>query len=261
MKIKLLLSLTLFTAVTALNALAASPQKIELGGGGILHLYQPAKANGMAVVMCPGGGYDHLAINHEGHDMADWFNDREITYAVLQYRLPQMPCDTLPMTDAHKALDYLATNADRIGIKADKIGIMGASAGGNLASHIANTDNKVTFHILLYPVISLNNEIGHGGSRVNLLGKNPSKKIVESFSNENLVNPCSPPAFIVLSQDDKDVNPANSLLYFSRLTSNGVPAELHIFPDGGHGWGFRDSFPHKQQWLCALSAWLNKLQD
>ena len=113
---------------------------IKLPSGSTLHLYPSEKATGITVMMCPGGGYDHLAINHEGHDMARWFNSQGVTYAVLQYRLPDVPCDTLPMTDAHEALHYLSDNADELAINRQKIGIMGASAGGHLASHIANTD-------------------------------------------------------------------------------------------------------------------------
>lgn len=152
---------------------------IKLPSGSTLHLYPSEKATGITVMMCPGGGYDHLAINHEGHDMARWFNSQGVTYAVLQYRLPDVPCDTLPMTDAHEALHYLSDNADELAINRQKIGIMGASAGGHLASHIANTDTLVAFQVLLYPVISMCDEIGHGGSRLNLLGKNPTSEIIE----------------------------------------------------------------------------------
>ena len=233
---------------------------IKLPSGSTLHLYPSEKATGITVMMCPGGGYDHLAINHEGHDMARWFNSQGVTYAVLQYRLPDVPCDTLPMTDAHEALHYLSDNADEIAINRQKIGIMGASAGGHLASHIANTDTLVAFQVLLYPVISMCDEIGHGGSRLNLLGKNPTSEIIERFSNEKLVQASTSQAFIVLSADDKDVMPLNSLRYFEALQRNGVPVEMHIFPDGGHGWGFRDSFPHKRQWLDALAQWIKNIK-
>ena len=203
---------------------------IKLPSGSTLHLYPSEKATGITVMMCPGGGYDHLAINHEGHDMARWFNSQGVTYAVLQYRLPDVPCDTLPMTDAHEALHYLSDNADELAINRQKIGIMGASAGGHLASHIANTDTLVAFQVLLYPVISMCDEIGHGGSRLNLLGKNPTSEIIERFSNEKLVQASTSQAFIVLSADDKDVMPLNSLRYFEALQRNGVPVEMHIFP-------------------------------
>ena len=233
---------------------------IKLPSGSTLHLYPSEKATGITVMMCPGGGYDHLAINHEGHDMARWFNSQGVTYAVLQYRLTDVPCDNLPMTDAHEALHYLSDNADELAINRQKIGIMGASAGGHLASHIANTDTLVAFQVLLYPVISMCDEIGHGGSRLNLLGKNPTSEIIERFSNEKLVQASTSQAFIVLSADDKDVMPLNSLRYFEALQRNGVPVEMHIFPDGGHGWGFRDSFPHKRQWLDALAQWIKNIK-
>ena len=124
----------------------------------------------------------------------------------------------------------------------------------------ANTDTLVAFQVLLYPVISMCDEIGHGGSRLNLLGKNPTSEIIERFSNEKLVQASTSQAFIVLSADDKDVMPLNSLRYFEALQRNGVPVEMHIFPDGGHGWGFRDSFPHKRQWLDALAQWIKNIK-
>lgn len=133
---------------------------------------------------------------------------------------------------------------------------MGASAGGHLASHIANTDSLVAFQILLYPVISMNDSIGHGGSRVNLLGRNVTAEIKDRFSNEKLVGEWTPQAFIALSSDDKDVNPLNSITYYIELLNHDIPVEVHIYPDGGHGWGFKDSFKHKQEWLQNLSSWL-----
>lgn len=243
-----------------MSSFAAQYEKITLACGGNLYLYRPEKPNGIAIVMCPGGGYDHLAINHEGHDMADWFISQGITYGVLQYRLPVEPCDTLPMIDAHNAVKYIHDNACKLKVNCGKIGIMGASAGGHLASHIANTDSTVAFQILLYPVISMcDDNIVHGGSRVNLLGHSPTEQLKRDFSSENLISHTTPQTFIVLSADDKDVAPANSLHYLEALLNFRISAELHVYPSGGHGWGFRDTFPYKSQWLDAMRQWLNTL--
>lgn len=258
---RITLLLTLICITFGAYSCSKRVQKETLKTGGILHIYTAKESNGTMVVMCPGGGYDHLAINHEGHDMAKWFNEQGINYAVLEYRIPKEAGDTLPMIDAHEALSYLTTNADKYGIDVEKIGIMGASAGGHLASHIANTDSRIAFQILLYPVISMNDTIGHGGSRKNLLGSNVSQSTKDRYSNDKLVSATTPPAYIVLSANDRDVLPANSINYFEALNANGIPAELHIFPSGGHGWGFRDSFPHKREWLSTMAAWLKKFPN
>lgn len=258
-KLSLILSLILYFAFNGVAA-GKAPIKQTLPSGGFLHIYPAESATATAaIIMCPGGGYDHLAIRHEGHDMAQWFNEQGITYAVLEYRLPKQPGDRLPMTDAHEALSFLSANADSFGIDENKIGIMGGSAGGHLASYIANTDPNVAFQILLYPVISMNDEFGHGGSRVNLLGKETSQELRDRYSTEKMVTRSTPKAFIVLSTDDRDVSPINSLRYYEALISNGVSAELHAFPSGGHGWGFKETFPHKQEWLSTMSAWLHNL--
>lgn len=248
--------LTLLLSSVFMSA-SITPLKVNLPGGSLLHIYKaPSNNSGVTVIMCPGGGYHHLALTHEGHDMAEWFVNQGINYVVLEYRLPKTSCDTLPMIDAHEALSYLDRNAKRYGINNKKIGIMGASAGGHLASQIANTDSLVAFQILLYPVISMNDSIGHGGSRVNLLGRNVTAEIKDRFSNEKLVGEWTPQAFIALSSDDKDVNPLNSITYYIELLNHDIPVEVHIYPDGGHGWGFKDSFKHKQEWLQNLSSWL-----
>ena len=228
---------------------------IKLPSGSTLHLYPSEKATGITVMMCPGGGYDHLAINHEGHDMARWFNSQGVTYAVLQYRLPDVPCDTLPMTDAHEALHYLSDNADELAINRQKIGIMGASAGGHLASHIANTDTLVAFQVLLYPVISMNRTT-HKNSAKNLIGENPSESDVEMYTLQNRVTAETPRAFLALSCDDKTVDPVNSMDYVDALLRCRVPVTLHMYPSGGHGWGYKESFAFKRNWTDELETWL-----
>lgn len=224
-------------------------------------VYRPAKPNGIAIIMCPGGGYSHQAINHEGHDMASWFNSQGITYAVLKYRLPQGD-PMLPLSDAEQAVRILRSHAGEWNIDPAKIGIMGASAGGHLASmlstHYSDSLSRPDFQVLLYPVITMDPSFTHGGSRTNLLGKEISPELEEKYSNEKQVASSTPQAFIVLSSDDRAVPPANSLSYYSALIANKVPTTMHIYPIGGHGWGFRDSFPYKREWTGELEKWLRE---
>lgn len=228
-----------------------------------LTVYPAARPNGMAVVACPGGGYQHLAMNHEGFDMAAWFNAQGITFAVLKYRMPNGH-NEVPLSDAQEALRIMKAHAAEWNICPQKIGIMGASAGGHLASTAAthfDSDTRPAFHILLYPVISMDAAIAHAGSRKNLLGEAPSAELQAKYSNELQVAPNTPPAFIALSSDDKTVPPANSLRYYEALIAHKVSASMHIYPIGGHGWGFRDSFVYKHQWTGELEKWLRELNE
>ena len=226
-----------------------------------LAVYPAAHPNGMAIIACPGGGYQHLAMNHEGHDMAAWFNAQGITYAVLKYRMPNGH-NEVPLSDAQEAIRIMKSHAGEWKINPAQIGIMGASAGGHLASTAATHFDKETrpaFQILLYPVISMNPSVSHGGSRKNLLGESPTAQLIEKYSNELQVTPETPPAFIVLSSDDKTVPPINSTRYYEALIAHQVPATMHIDPIGGHGFGFRDSFTYKRQWTEELEKWLREL--
>ncbi len=224
----------------------------------VLLVYPAKNPNGLAVVACPGGGYTHLARYHEGSDMADWFNVQGITYAVLLYRMPQGHSD-VPLSDALQAIRTMRANSDQWGIK--KVGIMGSSAGGHLASTAAThytEDSRPDFQILFYPVISLDPEITHMGTHDNLLGKEATKKMENLYSNDLHVTPETPPAFIMHSCDDKAVPVENSLRYFRALADNSVLSTMHIYPTGGHGWGFRDSFLYKPEWTSELSFWLSR---
>lgn len=223
-------------------------------------VYTPKNPTGKTVLMCPGGGYTHQASAHEGHDMADWFNAQGITYAVLKYRLPYGD-NTIPLADAEQAMRILRKYANELGIDPNKVGIAGASAGGHLAStlatHYSSSETRPDFQILFYPVISMDANKTHMGSRNALLGENPSDELVKKYSNELQVTPDTPKAFIMLSSDDGAVPPANSIDYYTALTGNKVKVSLHAYPVGGHGWGFRDKFPYKRQWTGELEKWLN----
>lgn len=228
----------------------------------ILIVYPAPNPNGQAVIACPGGGYSYLAKYHEGADMAPWFNARGITYAVLLYRMPEQHHD-VPLSDTQQALRLLRSKADAYGIR--QVGIMGSSAGGHLASttatHFTDDATRPDFQILFYPVISLDPEITHSGTRKSLLGAKPDASLNWRYSNETQVSPATPPAFIMHSADDDVVHPDNSIRYYQALRQAGVPVELNIYPVGGHGWGFRDDFPYKDAWTGSLEVWLKNLQN
>lgn len=224
-------------------------------------VYPAPKPNGMAIIMCPGGGYWGLALRHEGHDMAAWFNTMGITYVVLKYRMPNGHCE-IPLTDAEQAIRLVRKHAAEWGVNPHRVGIMGASAGGHLAASLAtlysSEATRPDFQILFYPVISMVKEITHEGSRVNLIGSNPSQELVDKYSLEKQVTAHTPQAFIMLSTDDDTVLPLNSIGYYLTLREHKVPVCLFSYPTGGHGWGFRDNFTYKRQWTGELEKWLRE---
>ncbi|MBK7713582.1 MAG: alpha/beta hydrolase [Bacteroidales bacterium] len=228
------------------------------------------KANGTAVVICPGGGYHVLLMTREGCDIAREFNKLGIAAFVLKYRLPDdkiMPDKSIgPLQDAQRAISLVRERAAEWNIKSDRIGIMGFSAGGHLAAtagtHFehALTEDKTgisirpDFMILVYPVISLSDSLGHIGSREYLLGKNPSEKQIRYFSNELQVTKTTPPAFIILAGDDTVVKPENSFRFYNALRMNGVASEMHIYAAGEHGFLKTPPF---EEWFGRCAFWLN----
>ena len=223
-----------------------------------LTIYPAKNPNGQAIVACPGGGYAGIAVTHEGHDMAAWFNTQGITYAVLHYRMPYGKHE-IPLSDAHQAIRYMRKHADQWGIK--QLGIMGSSAGGHLASTAAThftEETRPDFQILFYPVVTMS-DYTHQGSKDNLLGKNPSEELVKLYSNELQVNENTPPAFIMHSSDDTVVPVLNSINYYLAMCKHGVPASMHFYPVGGHGWGYNETFPYKSQWKAEMEKWLREI--
>ena len=223
-----------------------------------LTIYPAKNPNGQAIVACPGGGYAGIATTHEGHDMATWFNTQGITYAVLHYRMPYGKHE-IPLSDAHQAIRYMRKNAEKWGIK--QLGIMGSSAGGHLASTAAthfDADTRPDFQILFYPVVTMT-DYTHQGSKDNLLGKNPSEELVKLYSNELQVTEQTPPAFIMHSSNDDAVPVLNSINYYLALCKHGVWSSMHLYPVGGHGWGYNESFPYKTQWKDELEKWLREI--
>lgn len=223
-----------------------------------LTIYPASKPNGQAIIACPGGGYAGIATTHEGHDMATWFNTQGITYAVLHYRMPYGKHE-IPLSDAHQAIRYMRKHASQWSI--NQIGIMGSSAGGHLASTAAThftEDTRPDFQILFYPVVTMS-DYTHQGSKDNLLGKNPTDELVHLYSNEMQVNAQTPPAFIMHSSDDTVVPVANSINYYMNMVKQGVMATMHLYPIGGHGWGYNENFPYKSQWKNELEKWLMEI--
>lgn len=235
-----------------------------------LYVYQPAKPTGTAVIICPGGGYAILAIDKEGHNVAKRFQEMGITAFVLKYRLPSdliMKDKTMgPLQDALQAIYLVRKNAVSFGIDPNRVGIMGFSAGGHLASSasthyadmkIENQENislRPNFSILIYPVINFG-QYTHAGSVSRLLGDKPTDEQRKYFSSERQVNQQTPPTFMVHANNDTTVPVQNSLRYDEALVKNGVPAELHIYQAGGHGFGLRNKTT-KDDWFERLKNWL-----
>lgn len=222
----------------------------------------PELATGRAVVACPGGGYSGLAVNHEGYDWAPYFDKQGIALIVLKYRMPKGD-RTLPISDAEAAMKMVRDSADVWNLNPNDIGIMGSSAGGHLASTIATHAPEAlrpNFQILFYPVITMDKSFTHMGSHDNLLGKDASADLEKEFSNEKQVTKETPRAFIVYSDDDKVVPPANGVNYYLALNKKGVPSVLHIYPTGGHGWGIREDFLYKSEMQNELTSWLRSFK-
>ncbi|NDP20848.1 MAG: alpha/beta hydrolase [Paludibacter sp.] len=217
------------------------------------------KANGAAVLICPGGGYSGVSIIKEGSDIAKWFNELGISAFVLYYRMPNGHYE-IPLKDAQTALAIIHNRAKEWGVNKKKIGIMGFSAGGHLAStvgtHFKTKLQRPAFMILGYPVVTMNKTLTHAGSRNNLLGKNPTDDLIKLYSNELQVTKKTPPTFIVHAKDDKTVPIANSENLKKALDEYKVPTEFNIFEVGGHGFGMRKKGIPADNWDELLKTWL-----
>lgn len=238
----------------------AAPNRIGNTSEAVLYLFpaDTTAATGQAVVICPGGGYSRLAMDHEGFQMARWFAANGITAAVLKYRMPDGHPE-VPAEDARQALRILmGLEAGATGYTPDRVGIVGCSAGGHLAALASNTATpRPAFAILFYPVIT-GGEHEHRGSFDNLLGQDRTPEQTAAWSLQHLVTASTPPTLLLLSDDDRSVPPVNSTLYYEALKANGVEASMHIYPAGGHGWGIRDTFRYKPQWQQAVLDWLGR---
>jgi acetyl esterase/lipase len=235
----------------------------------------PEKATGVAVLICPGGGYGVLAFDHEGNAIAKWLNENGIAGIILKYRLPsdQIMIDKSigPLQDAQEAMRVIRRNAVAWKINPGKIGVIGFSAGGHLASTLSthyaekvyevkdNTSARPDFSLLIYPVVSFDSAVTHMGSRNNLIGINPDEAMVKHFSNELQITPDTPPAFLVHSADDPAVPVMNSIGYFKGLQKNKIPVELHVFQKGGHGYGLAPNGGTESSWPDLCIKWIKQM--
>jgi acetyl esterase/lipase len=256
--------------------------KTSNGRGGVSNVIRPTlqvfipqnrNSTGASVIICPGGGYARLAIEHEGFEVAQALNDMGITAFVLKNRLPSSACmeqkEIGPLMDVQQAVKLVRENASTYKIDTGKIGVMGFSAGGHLASSAGThfndavipnpkkTSLRPDFLVLLYPVISMRDSLTHKGSKDNLIGPNPTEALVKKFSNEEQVTPQTPPTFLVHAADDRTVPVNNSILFFQALLKNKVPAEMHIYQNGGHGFGLHNATT-KDEWIERLKNWFLK---
>jgi acetyl esterase/lipase len=264
----------------------AAPPKVELlwksgapGAQGAadedkpsLAIYLPnqAKATGVGVVVCPGGGYQNLAMDHEGHQVAEWLNSLGIAAFVLKYRLSPRYHHPVEMEDGQRAMRLVRFHAKAYGIAPDRVGIWGFSAGGHLASTVgthfdhgnSNASDPIDrescrpdFMVLAYPVISFTTVYTHKGSMRNLLGDHPEPALVQNLSNELQVTPQTPPTFLFSTDTDEGVPSENSTLFYLALRKNHVPAEMHIFARGPHGVGLAQKDPALSVWPALLANW------
>lgn len=225
---------------------------------------------GAAVVICPGGGYMIEAMDHEGYEMAEWLTTQGVAGIVLKYRLPYGHHE-IPLEDVQRAMRTVRQKATEWGINPSKIGIAGSSAGGHLASTAGTrfdagnpeaTDPvekyscRPDFMLLLYPVITFDEEFAHMGSRNNLIGPNAKYDLVERYSNEKQVTAQTPPTFLVLADDDGGVPPRNSVEFYLALKKYKIPAEMHIFRQGGHGFGMNKKNLPVDQWPNLFAQWM-----
>lgn len=212
-----------------------------------------------AVIVCPGGGYAALAMNHEGRQVANWLNSLGVTAFVLKYRLGPRYHHPIELGDAQRAIRIVRSQAQEFGISPDRVGIMGFSAGGHLAATAAThfeTGTRPDFAILAYPVISFTAPYTHKGSEKNLLGDNPDPKLAEELSAELHVTAQTPPTFLFTTSADTGVPAENSIAFYLALHKAGVPAELHVFERGPHGVGLDLGDPALSEWPRLLANWL-----
>ena len=233
----------------------------------VLHVYMPevGKASGRAVLDCPGGGYGHLSMQNEGSDWAEYFTSRGVVFAILEYRMPKGNPD-IPVSDACWGIRTLRDSAQVWHINPHDVGIMGFSAGGHLASTVstqAEADARPDFSILFYPVITMGKVGQHEGSCKSFLGEQRDSEEMQQRYSSNLQvkSQLTPPAIILLANNDRGVPPVtNGIAYYSAMRDCGNDCTLHVYPQGGHGFGMRDTFPHHNQMLNDLSEWLEYIK-
>ncbi len=263
--------------VPGLRADASAEKTMDAGRISNVHrptltLIAPASAaaNGTAVIICPGGGYTRLAFDHEGVVPAQWFRSLGVTAFILKYRLKEYG-HPAPLRDVLRAVRTVRSRAAEYQIRPDRIGVLGFSAGGHLAASsgtlfdspdgrtgapIDAVSARPDFILLVYPVITMGPQHSHQGSRTALLGQNPQSELVKRLSVETQVSKETPPAFIVQTQEDKTVDVENSLMFYQALRNAGVPAELHLYAKGPHGFGMGPGFGPASDWPARAESWM-----
>ena len=229
----------------------------------VLKVYRAdaARNTGTAVLIAPGGGYGALSMRQEGDPFAAWLAGQGITGVVLKYRMPNGH-HRIPLEDAKQGMRLIREHAREWQIDTARIGVMGFSAGGHLAAMASTIGSfKPAFSVLFYPVITAVQGKRHQGSFINLLSEQRTPEQDAAYSLESRVTADTPPAILLLSDDDKTVPPVNSTLYYNALKAHGIEASMHIYPSGGHGWGIRDSFRYKAQWQDAVLDWLRRINE
>lgn len=256
----------------------ANERVFRVGVPGMYAFFPSNQENkGAAVVICPGGGYERLAYNISGFQLAKWFNTLGINAFVLNYRLPNsvdlVQRETGAIMDAQRAIKYIRAHANELHIKSNKIGMQGSSAGGHLAAMIANINVDLSkigddldtisptpnFCILVSPVIDMGN-YAHKGSKKNLLGEHPSNEQIQQYSVQNIVHKNSPPHFIVGAINDASVAPMNNLLYYKSLLEQKISVSYHIFPQGAHSIAVRNNPGSADLWTSLCEAWMNEMK-
>lgn len=290
-RIKAILCLSVL-ATLCVSSLAAAQPKVELlwpggapgakgqaeGDKPTLTIYLPPadKANGAAVVICPGGGYGHLAMDHEGHQIGQWLNSFGVAGFIVSYRHSRSGAGyghPAPIQDAQRAIQTVRSRAGEWGVDPDRIGILGFSAGGHLASTAATHFNesfvdardaidrasrRPDFAVLVYPVITFTDPFTHAGSRANLLGPDADPTLIEKFSNEKQVTPQTPPTFLFHTWEDTAVPVENSILFYLALRQAKVPAEMHVFLKSQHGIGLGQKSGAASAWPGLCQKWMEE---
>ena len=238
---------------------------ISLNSGATLRVFKASNFNNKrsVIMILPGGGYSGIGRWNEGYLWVPFFHRLGYTVAVLEYRLPFHDY-TIPMSDTSEAIIALKKRTKVFDYDKNRIGLMGFSAGGHLASAMMVTDNdtiRPNFVLLFYPVVSMRKELTHMGSHNNLIGENASKQQECQLSNELHITSKNPPVFIAVSKNDSVVNPLNSIVLSKEINRVGRPVSLHIYPEGGHGWGYKNSFTYRKQMISDMMNWLESIEN
>lgn len=237
--------------------------RVELPHGAVLYVL-PAPQNNQthgAVILFPGGGYGCVKKWYEGYWWFPFYYWQGYTVAVLDYRLPNHD-HQIPMVDGSEAVQLMRMRAEEWNFNKNNVGVMGFSAGGHLASSLMVNDSasiRPDYGILFYPVISMKKELAHHDSYYHLFGEKASKELEDQYSNELHVSDQTPPVYIALSSDDPEVKPKNSIRFYEEMRNRQRPVTLHVYPSGGHGWGYKLSFKYHRQMLDDLADWLKSL--